>query len=431
MSQIRRRSICSIVVSLVVSLNAAGQPPKVAVEQAAINGKVLDLSSIPRAAEVQVYQVTTIDGHRELLSRCLTQTDTDGIFHCPALNTGQFFVAIRPRFDNPSSKLPLTPVTSLQPVPRLVFYGGTTDFERAEPIILENGKDFWCQISLPNRSGSTISGDGTLIPTNSTYRLQAIRGNLAFEVGIRPRKNLKTQRFNAFDVPDGHYRLTVLARGSLKISTATLVVLGGDVTSVKLEDLPASSIVGTIKWPSGEPPIQVMLYRADDSRPKFTSPIKDGKFQFDSVPAGDYFIGLPVDRGLYVTSITKDNQSSSYTKLTVSGATDVENITLETLMTAPNVIGTLKGVKPEDHLRAQILLRSEKTGQIYTHVLPLDGHFSLVGIPPGEYKSFAWDTSKEWPYRDPEFLKLHDRDAVYLTVEKSTPTHADNMALIR
>ena len=34
-----------------------------------------------------------------------------------------------------------------------------------------------------------------------------------------------------------------------------------------------------------------------------------------------------------------------------------------------------------------------------------DGAFRLRGLPPGEYKIFAWEIMEDFAYLDPEFLK--------------------------
>jgi hypothetical protein len=38
-----------------------------------------------------------------------------------------------------------------------------------------------------------------------------------------------------------------------------------------------------------------------------------------------------------------------------------------------------------------------------------NGHFALRGIPPGDYKLFAWEEVEPGAYQDADFLRLHEK----------------------
>ena len=46
------------------------------------------------------------------------------------------------------------------------------------------------------------------------------------------------------------------------------------------------------------------------------------------------------------------------------------------------------------------------------------GRFSLTGIPPGEYKLFAWQAVELEAYQDPDFLRLYEDQGVTVTVQE-------------
>jgi uncharacterized surface anchored protein len=46
-----------------------------------------------------------------------------------------------------------------------------------------------------------------------------------------------------------------------------------------------------------------------------------------------------------------------------------------------------------------------------------NGHFSLTGIPPGEYRLYAWEDIEPGAYTDPEFLKPHEGKATKLSLK--------------
>jgi len=57
---------------------------------------------------------------------------------------------------------------------------------------------------------------------------------------------------------------------------------------------------------------------------------------------------------------------------------------------------------PEPRRRDQSRLYDEASTDQY-------GHFQLRGIAPGEYKLFAWEEIERGAYRDPDFLRRHEK----------------------
>jgi hypothetical protein len=43
------------------------------------------------------------------------------------------------------------------------------------------------------------------------------------------------------------------------------------------------------------------------------------------------------------------------------------------------------------------------------------GHFSLLGLPPGDFKLFAWETVQGTNYTDPDFFNAFE--------DRGTPVH--------
>jgi hypothetical protein len=48
----------------------------------------------------------------------------------------------------------------------------------------------------------------------------------------------------------------------------------------------------------------------------------------------------------------------------------------------------------------------------------LFGRFTMMGIPPGEYKLFAWQEVELEAYQDPDFLRLYEDQGVPVTVQE-------------
>ncbi len=49
----------------------------------------------------------------------------------------------------------------------------------------------------------------------------------------------------------------------------------------------------------------------------------------------------------------------------------------------------------------------------------LNGRFTLVGIPPGDYKLFAWDEMDTFAFNDPEILRRYDAQAKAAKISES------------
>ena len=48
------------------------------------------------------------------------------------------------------------------------------------------------------------------------------------------------------------------------------------------------------------------------------------------------------------------------------------------------------------------------------------GHFTIKGIAPGDYKLFAWEQSEDPDYQDPEFLKPYENQGEAVTIREGS-----------
>jgi hypothetical protein len=45
------------------------------------------------------------------------------------------------------------------------------------------------------------------------------------------------------------------------------------------------------------------------------------------------------------------------------------------------------------------------------------GRFSLLGLPPGDFKLFAWEPGENVAYRDPDFIKIYENHGTHVHIE--------------
>jgi hypothetical protein len=53
------------------------------------------------------------------------------------------------------------------------------------------------------------------------------------------------------------------------------------------------------------------------------------------------------------------------------------------------------------------------------------GRFEWIGIPPGEYKAYAWDEVEDGEWNDPDFLRQFAKQAEAVTVEPNGHASVD------
>jgi hypothetical protein len=67
----------------------------------------------------------------------------------------------------------------------------------------------------------------------------------------------------------------------------------------------------------------------------------------------------------------------------------------------------------------------EHTELFKTATTDQTGHYSIRGIPPGDYKLFAWETLESFGYFDPELLKKSDSQGKAIHISESSKLNQD------
>ena len=80
----------------------------------------------------------------------------------------------------------------------------------------------------------------------------------------------------------------------------------------------------------------------------------------------------------------------------------------------PGILAVLVPDRDRDHTE---LFKTATTDQT--------GHYSIRGIPPGDYKLFAWETLESFGYFDPELLKQSDSQGKAIHISDSSKLSQD------
>jgi hypothetical protein len=321
-----------------------------------------------------------------------------------------------------------------------VYYPGTNDVETASPINLRPGTIFngidltVAQVPTLRIRGQIIGPNGQ--PAQNTQVMLAPRRRIGIAMGnqFRGRGLNQTGTFEIRGVVPGSYDLIAIMNdrtspasarlplevGGADIENVTLVLSPGVTITGRLllESMPANTDVQRLRVAlNPRTPMAGFLLGQRGGGQRGGSPPgvvnSDGTFTLQNVGPGDYRVvvqGLP--RNAYIKiarfgaadalqdGVIVDGSTSGALDILVSGNTGtVEGaVRDERQNPAPNVQVVLVPDPARRH-RAD-LYRTANTDAT--------GRFRLDGIPPGDYKAFAWEDVETGAWQDPDFLNRYE-----------------------
>jgi protocatechuate 3,4-dioxygenase beta subunit len=152
----------------------------------------------------------------------------------------------------------------------------------------------------------------------------------------------------------------------------------------------------------------------------------DGSFEIDNVVAGEYRVTvMPLPPNVYVKEARLQGADVLNQTLLVTGPVSGS---LEVVLSpkAAQVTGTILDVRSQPVPGVQAVLipdRSQRTDLYKTAVADQNGHFTMKGVPPGDYKVFAWEAIEPFAYFDSDLMRQFEGKGkpVHVT-ESSTET---------
>jgi Carboxypeptidase regulatory-like domain len=401
-----------------------------------IAGRVFDRDGEPLAnVSVEALRYSYQEGQRVMNQVQTARTNDLGEYRIFWLQPGQYFVSATP----PDNKR--TPVLNDGPddaaagyVP--VYYPGTTDSQSAAPINLSPGIVFSgvdltvATVRTVRVQGRVINGVNGQPAQNANIMLLPVQRTAGgFRGGVRNPGNQRNRINNqgTFDirgVVPGSYELVAVVneRNNRMSARLPLEVGASDIQNVSLIVSPGFTLTGRLSIEgqassganSNASRMRVML-RPDSAAqvggaPPASPVQNDGTFTLEQVGRDDYRLtvsGMP---------------RNAYVKTARYGATDVmmDGLRLDRQPTGPLEIivstntGTADGVvqneKQEPSANVTVVLVPEATRRtrmdLYrTTSTDAMGHFHVEGVPPGDYRVFAWEDVETGAWLDPDFIR--------------------------
>jgi len=397
---------------------------------AAISGHVYDEDGeAVSGAQVTAMSYVYADGQRQLRDSRSGQSDDRGEFRIFGLSPGQYLVRATlqtNQFDNPRTNQGYAPI----------YYPGVSDVGRAAPIAVRGGDEFsGVDLSLQPVRALTIKGHvftaGCGAPTQGMM-LALQSASASANPQFLPYDPNSQGAIEFHNVSPGSYYLSAMVfnEGKPCLGRQALEVTDTNIDGVTLTVTPGAEIKGHLHIEGSLDPNRGSF--SVSMLPKGAPPIL-GPLPYDTVkPDGDFLLKNAYD-GDYEINVANLPENYFVKSARLDGV-DVLNagVTVDTkqapglldIVVSPNgasVDGTISKdqqpfqgatvvlVPAPPHRGEGRLFKSTTTDQ--------NGHFILQGIPPGDYKVFAWEKIEHGAYTIPEVLAPYESlgESVHIT----------------
>jgi protocatechuate 3,4-dioxygenase beta subunit len=330
-----------------------------------------------------------------------------------------------------------------------VYYPGTTDVESAAPIDLRPGT-VYNGIDMTVEQARTLRVRGQVLGTNGQPAQNAVvtlvpRQRVAVSMNNRFRgRRLNLQgTFEIRGVVPGAYDVVAFVndRNGSMSARVPIEVGSSDIENVTLAVTPGFSIPGRVSLEGLDLTTDISRLRVSlaPRTPMFgpggrgggngPGPLKaDGTFMLQNIGPGDYRLNIPgMPRNSYIKAARLGSTDVLDSGLKVDGPPPAG---LEILISGNT--GSLSGTVLDEKQNPSVnviavlvpdLARRHRSDLYRTTNTDALGKFHVDGIPPGDYRAFAWEDVETGAWQDPDFLRIHeDRGKSVRITEKGQDT---------
>jgi hypothetical protein len=441
---------------------------------AVVEGRVTDEDGDPLAdAQVAVLRQTFVAGRTHWQQAGAERTNDLGEYRIAGLGAGNYYVSVSPPPDfksliaaasnapagdthandaraNDSSTNdvrtndapPNDARTNVATAYATTYYPGTQDLRQASALQLHAGDDFPVNFSLAPSPSVVVRGSIANLGAGSSALV--VLQSKDFNLTLNGAEIRKDGSFEIRDVAPGAYTVVATVSGATPLMARQALEVGSEnVESLRLVPQSGGWVHGRLRVESKaaarlDASQFFLALRSVDGDDDVLGALAlgegfgtvaqvsgDGSFEWKNVPPGRYYIELAGDPGAgaewFMKSIAAGGRESTDTGFSVvGGATAVELVASANGAVVDGAVVDAKGeplanatvvAVPETRLRARND-RYRKT------VSDQSGHFTLHGLPPGEYTLLAWESVDGEAYYNPEFLKSYEGQGTVLRVSE-------------
>jgi uncharacterized protein (DUF2141 family) len=429
------------------------------VPQAVITGHVLDEDGdpIPRTS-VQVMTKRYYRGKQQLMPSGGAMTSDTGEFRIADLPAGRYFVSASYRRMGFGPDAPARTGAD-KPEEDFVttYYPASLDQAGANPIDLQAGQEIpRIDIRLRKSRVYRVRGKVAVQPGESLNNIRLMIMPSDRESGFMFSGASSVVRpdgtFEMSGVQPGSYHLVAMRSGGMQTTAGKTPVNVGqqDVEGVILPIVNGITLTGSIRIDASKDElaqmqaqsgnvslrgvrVQLMPLEGVAFNSMNASTKEDGSFVIENVGPDKYrvsTIGAP--QGTWLKSIRAGDQETLDTGVDVSsGAPGPIQIVFG--FGGGQIDGDVQGAdqKPASASLVTLLphpMKPDRNDLNRTSITDQNGRFTIKGIPPGEYRLYAWEDVESGAYADPEFLKPHESKSAKISVKHNSQ---ENVSLVQ
>ena len=404
---------------------------------AAISGRIAGPDGQPlTGAVVQIFQASYVRDRLVFTPTKTARTDDLGEYRLYWLSPGEYYVRAQYRGTGDRTERY-----------GRVFFPGITDEDAAPPVMVGAGAEVSgidIRVPLTALTGFKISGRVVSPVDPESVRVSSVR------VVPRDQRVLVLDEADAFpnqviDASSGQFEIRNVTPGAYNIYPTTRDIDGNmrsmpipvDVVNRDISNLsavlePAIDVVGRITLDDRKPGDRVLngsiaLVPTDDW-PGVSNPVRinpdpeSGEFTLSHLPPGKYVFQSASfrDPDVYVAD-AKMGQDTIYDRGFIVAGESREPIDV-TLKSQGGVVSgvILDSSRLRPQLYSTVVLVPDAARRqnldLYKQTTSANGSFTFRGIPPGDYKVFAWASVTPGAWLNPAFLQKFEDRGLSVTV---------------
>jgi hypothetical protein len=281
-------------------------------------------------------------------------------------------------------------------------------------------------LSLSSRSmtggGFTSSGMAGYNSADGTFELRNVApGTYIVSAQIPDPNQPNANPFGAVGRPTGTQPVTV---GTSDVDGVVLNIVAPAPISGRLfvdgQDLSAVTGIRSVRIQLNS--LENLGIGPGNQSPQFQAVNDDGTFRLNNVMPGQYRVtAVALPAGFYLKDARFDQNDVLSKPLQFSGPV---SSTLDVLVSpkAGQLDGTVTNGRQEPAAGIQAVLipaQRDRTELYKTSTTDQSGHFSIRGIPPGEYKIFAWENLEQFAYFDSDLMQRFEAHGKPLRINEA------------
>jgi protocatechuate 3,4-dioxygenase beta subunit len=411
------------------------------VPQGVISGRILDEDGDPLGnVAIQCLSIVYDRGKRRLEGNGSINTNELGEFRLPGLSAGKYIVSATAQSNEMRQRVHERPLHSGRaPVEEAyvtTYYPSTINPGSASPIMVSAGTQVsGINITLTRIQTLSVKGHvSTGAPSRHAY------------MSLFSRENTQA-RFAEMDGtvdPNGNFQLTRVVPGSYILLASDTVesvegkrysarmpleVHDANIEGIELELEPPAEIQGRLVVEDNgdlkSKPFRLLLQsRGVNGHATWLHLLDESTFQVEEIGYERPYDVLPsrLPGDFYVKSIRLGERDVLETGFDFTpGTKDVLTLVLN-----PNggqIEGSVQNAKDEPAAGAKVTLIPDADHRSYSRYYKTadtdqNGHFSIKGVAPGEYKIYAWEDIEDGAYEDPDFVTPHESDGQSVSIKE-------------